>query len=40
LPNPVEGIDKFYVSLRGPNERLAVAVEFSNQHTVGISRQL
>src|ERR1700732_4043980 len=37
LPDPVEGIDKFCVRWRGHNERPAVAVEFSNQHTVGIS---
>src|SRR6202023_3063572 len=29
LRNPVEGIDKFRVSLRGHNERPAVAVEFT-----------
>src|SRR5580704_13535055 len=40
LPDPVEGIDKFCVRLRGHNERPTVAVEFSNQHTVGISCQL
>src|SRR5580658_8039703 len=40
LRNPVEGIDKFRVSLRGHNERPAVAVELSNQHTLGISGQL
>src|ERR1700735_3818394 len=40
LRNPVEGIDKFRVSWRGHNERPAVAVEFSNQHTLGISREL
>src|SRR6267154_2115105 len=34
LRNPVEGIDKFRVSWRAHNERPAVAVEFSNQHTV------
>src|SRR4029079_15160102 len=40
LPDPVEGIDKFCVGLRGHKERPAVAVEFSNQHAVGISCQL
>src|ERR1700756_2286024 len=37
LRDPVEGIDKFRVSLRGHNERPAVAVELSNQHTFVIS---
>src|SRR5580658_3957014 len=32
LRNPVEGIDKFRVKLRGHDERSAVAVEFSNHH--------
>src|SRR5579864_9197766 len=40
LRNPVEGIDKFRVSLRSHNERSAVAVELSNQHTFVISCQL
>src|SRR6202166_1118932 len=40
LRNPVEGIDKFRVRLRGHNERSAVAVELSNQHTFVISCQL
>src|ERR1700720_4744283 len=31
--DPVEGIDKFCVSLRGHGERSAVVVEFSNEHT-------
>src|ERR1700722_2007247 len=39
LRNPVEGLDKFRVSLRGHNERPAVAVEFSHQHTFAISGQ-
>ncbi len=40
LPDPLEGIDKFCVRLRGHNERPAVAVKFSNQHTFVISCQL
>src|SRR6266852_7767265 len=40
LRNPVEGIDKFRVSWRGHNERPAVAVELSNEHTFVISGQL
>src|ERR1700739_4589702 len=40
LRNPVEGIDKLRVSLRAHNERPAVVVELSNQHALGISRQL
>src|SRR5580704_15668825 len=40
LRNPVEGIDKFRVSLRGHNERPAVAVKLSNQHAFVISCQL
>src|SRR3984885_11431680 len=40
LRNPVEGLNKFGVSLRGHNERPAVAVELSNQHTLFISCQL
>src|ERR1700722_9560938 len=39
LRNPVEGIDKFCVRLRGHDERSAVAVELSNQHTFVISCQ-
>src|SRR5579862_8018864 len=34
LRNPVEGLDKFRVSLRGHNERAAVVVELSDQHTL------
>src|SRR5580692_5232716 len=33
LRNPVEPIDKFRVGLRAHNERPAVGVELSNQHT-------
>src|ERR1700739_4206115 len=40
LRNPVEGIDKFRVSLRGHNARPALDVEFSNQHAFVISCQL
>src|SRR5437016_5047624 len=40
LRNPVEGLDKFRVSLRGHNERAAVAVELSNQHALGVSGQV
>src|ERR1700729_2642485 len=40
LRNPVEGIDKFRVSLRGHNERPAVVVELSNEHTFVVSGQL
>src|SRR6478672_6050283 len=40
LRNPVEGIDKFCVRLRGHDERSAVGVEFSDEHTLGISREL
>ena len=40
LGDPVKGVDKFCMRLRGHNERPAVAVEFSNQHTVGIAREL
>ena len=40
LGNTVKGIDKFCVSWRGHNERPAVAVELSNQHTFVISCQL
>src|SRR6266403_5757035 len=39
LRNPVEGIDKFRVRLRGHDERSAVGVEFSNQHTFVIACQ-
>src|SRR5260370_31364159 len=37
---PVEGLDKFRVSLRAHSDRPAVGVEFSNQHTIVISCQL
>jgi hypothetical protein len=40
LRDPVKGVDKLRMVLRGENERPAVAVKFDNQHTVGISRQL
>src|SRR5580700_2661971 len=40
LRNPVEGIDKFCVRLRGHEERSAVAVKFNDEHTLGISREL
>src|SRR6266404_1234788 len=39
LRNPVEGIDKFRVSLRGHNEWSAVAMKFGKQHTFGLSTQ-
>src|ERR1700719_218308 len=39
LRNPVEGIDKFCVRLRCHDERSAVGVEFSNQHTFVIACQ-
>src|SRR6266568_8710480 len=39
LRNPVEGLDKFCVSLRAHNERPAVVVELSNQYTLVISCQ-
>src|SRR5271168_3334510 len=39
LADPVEGIDKFCVGLRGHDEWSAVGVEFSNQHTFVIARQ-
>src|ERR1700756_5531471 len=39
LRNPVEGLDKFRMSLRAHNERPAVVVELSNQYTLVISRQ-
>jgi hypothetical protein len=35
----VEGIDKFCVRLRGHDQRSAVAVELSNQHTFVIACQ-
>src|SRR5580700_253706 len=38
LGDPVESIDKFRVRWRGHNARPAVGVEFSNQHTAGVSR--
>src|SRR6202045_4910483 len=37
LGNPVEGIDKFCVGWRGHDERSAVGMEFSNQHTLVIA---
>src|SRR5580704_15550763 len=40
LRNPVEGLDKFRMSWRAHNERPAIAVELSNQHTLVISCQL
>src|SRR5439155_24421359 len=40
LRNAVEGIDEFCVSWRAHNERPAVVVEFSNQHTVSVARHL
>src|SRR4029077_15582881 len=40
LCNPVEGIDKFRVSLRRHNERPAVALELGNQYAFGVARQL
>src|SRR5437879_1063465 len=40
LRNAVEGIDEFRVSWRAHNERSAVVVELSNQHTFVISCQL
>src|ERR1700677_2079267 len=40
LSDAVEGFHKLRVSLRVHSERAAVAVEFSKQHTVGISPQL
>src|SRR5580704_10743354 len=39
LCNPVKGIDEFRVSWRAHNERSAVGVEFSNQHTFVIACQ-
>src|SRR5580692_11572329 len=40
LCNPVEGIDKFRVSLRRHNERSAVVVELGDQYAFGVARQL
>src|SRR4029077_7997052 len=40
LRNPVEGIDKFRVSLRRHNERPAVAVELSYKYALGVPREL
>ena len=40
LRNPVEGLDKFGVRLRGHDERPAVVVGLSDQHTFVISCQL
>src|SRR5437016_8737603 len=40
LRNPIKGIDNLGVSLRRESQGPAVAVEFDNQHTVGIPRQL
>src|SRR5580693_7015097 len=39
LRNPVEGIDKFRVGLRAHNERPAVVVKLSHQHTAAVSRK-
>src|ERR1700722_10260753 len=39
LRNPVESIDEFGVRWRGHDERSAVGVEFSNQHTFIIACQ-
>src|SRR2546430_10472001 len=39
LRNPVDGLDKFRVSLCGHNVRAAAAVELSNQHASVISSQ-
>src|ERR1700720_1974272 len=39
LPNPVEGIDKFRVSLRAHNEWPVVAVKFGDQDTFGVPSQ-
>src|SRR5271169_5886632 len=39
LRNPVEGIDKFRVRLRGHNARPAVGVKFGNQDTFGVPSQ-
>jgi len=36
LRNAVEGIDKLGVSWRAHDERPAIAMEFSNQHTFGV----
>src|SRR5580698_6101439 len=40
LCNPVEGLDKLRVGLRRHDERAAVVVKLSNQHTLVISCQL
>src|ERR1700722_6936879 len=40
LRNPVEGIDQVRVSVRGHNERPAVVMELSNEHTFVVSGQL
>jgi hypothetical protein len=40
LSDPVKGIDKLRVSLRVDNERAAVAMELSNQHTFVITGQV
>ena len=40
LRDAVEGIDELRMSLRAHNERPAIVVECSNQHTVGFARQL
>src|SRR5690349_19742035 len=40
LRNPVEGIDKFRVRLRGHDERPAVAVELGDQYAFGVPCQL
>src|ERR1700723_408107 len=39
LRNPVEGLDEFCVRWRSHDERSAVGVEFSNQHTFIIACQ-
>src|ERR1700728_1945765 len=39
LRNPVEGIDKSCVRLRSHDERSAVGMEFSNQHTFVVACQ-
>src|SRR5580700_4071508 len=40
LRNPVEGIDKFRVRLRGHNEWPAAAVELSDEYALGVAREL
>src|SRR5712671_4594916 len=40
LRNPVEGIDKFRVSLRRHNERPTVAVELNHKYAFGVPREL